>query len=66
MYCNEFAKTGIKLKKHKAEEECRICPLHNSKGVCIVDIGGDKGQKMSKELSAEISEIWRKFYEAKK
>ena len=66
MYCNEFAKTGIKLKKHKAEEECRICPLRNKKGDCIVDIGEDKAGKMSKEISAEISEIWRKFYGVKK
>ena len=58
--CNEFAKTGIKLpSKHTIADECKICPLRNSKGDCVKDIGERYGEGMS----AELSGIWRRFYE---
>ena len=61
IYCEHFKKTGIELGKHKAEEECRVCPLKNKTGDCIKDILEEKGL----EIETELLEIWRRFYEEK-
>ena len=62
MYCEHFARTGIKLSaKHTIADECNICPLRNKNGDCIKDIIDNYGLG----IEVEISEIWRKYYEDK-
>ena len=62
MICKHFARTGIELPKgHKAEAECKVCPLRDDISDCPVDIGED----LIGVASERISEIWRLFYERK-
>ena len=57
--CKFFLQTGISTKIVPYYKECKVCPLINKNGDCMSDIA----EKHGSEMSEEIGEIWRDYFE---